>query len=164
MVRAEETAAMLRPWLGMLFLSRCDVSEQSSARLNAFDADQGDFDALFHDLDTLLFHFVHDMTQGDMRVLLDDGRAMRVRVDDIDQMADELLYLSLRTITRSPWQCNRLRAYAMTHDSLSAWRALYVDFAGLQTADELALIARTVRGGFPAYRWRGWLRADETIE
>ena len=45
----------------------------------------------------------------------------------------------------------------MTHDSLSALRALYQDFRAFQTEDELELIARTARSGHPAYRWRAWL-------
>lgn len=157
MVQPEAAAALLQPWLGSLFLSQSDVCARACGLLDAFDGAAGDFDALFHSLDTLLFHTVHDMTRGDMRVLLDDGRVMRVRVDDIAQMADEVLYLRLRTLTHSAYQCGRLRAYAMTHDSLSALRALYVDFAAFQTRDELDLIARTARACHPAYRWRAWL-------
>ena len=41
--------------------------------------------------------------------LLDDGRVIRVRVDDVDQMADELLYLVLDQLPRSAEQYARLR-------------------------------------------------------
>lgn len=157
MVREETVARMLRPWLGAAFLAACDVCAQVCALLNAFSPEDGDLEALAAQLDHLLFHQVRSLTEGDMRVLLDDGRVVRVRVDDVDQMADEALYLALRQLPRSAYQYGRLRQFAMTHDSLSALRALYQDFAAFQTADELALIARTARSGHPAYRWRGWL-------
>ncbi|MBQ7455602.1 MAG: hypothetical protein IJS53_04095 [Clostridia bacterium] len=157
-MRAVEDA--LRPWLGAAFLERCDVCMRALALLRAFDAGSGDIESLRARLDTLLFRAVRAMTEGDMRVLLDDGRVVRVRVDDISQMADELLYLALRETPRTPWHYQRLRDYALTHESLAALRALYVDLRAFQSADELALIARTARMCYPPFRWQGWLTED----
>ncbi|MBQ9300668.1 MAG: hypothetical protein IJ214_09165 [Clostridia bacterium] len=157
MVHEDSVARVLRPWLGAAFLAACDICAQLCGALNAFSPEDGDPAALSAQLDTLLFHRVRELTRGDMRVLLDDGRVIRIRVDDIDQMADELLYLALCRLPLNAWQYGRLRQFALSHESLSALRALYERFAAFQTEDELALIARTVRGCHPAYRWRGWL-------
>lgn len=158
-MRERELTALLRPWLGADFLSKCGVCAQLDELLSAFDLTAGDIGALYERLSACLFDAVRGVTCGDMRVKLDDGRYMRVRVDDIDQMADEVLYLRLRDLAHNPTQCSRLRAYAMTHDSLAAFRALYVDFAAFQTDDELAFIARTVRACHDRYRWQSWLPA-----
>ena len=163
MVQEESAARVLRPWLGAAFLSACDICAQVCGALNGFPAEDGDLGELAQRLGSLLFHAVRTLTEGDMRVLLDDGRVVRVRVDDIDQMADELLFLVLRGLPRSAWQYGRLRSFALSHESLSALRALYQRFSSFQTEDELALIARTVRTCHPAYRWRGWL-PDESIQ
>lgn len=157
-MRAVEDA--LRPWLGAAFLERCDVSMRALALLRAFDAGSGDIEALRSRLDTLLFRTVYAMTEGDMRVLLDGGSLVRVRVDDVSQMADELLYLALRETPRTAWHAQRLRQYALTHESLAALRALYIDLRAFQTKDELRLLARTARMVYPEYRWRGWLPED----
>ncbi len=157
MVRMETVARVLQPWLGAAFLRASDVCARVCGLLNGFDAAADDPDTLYHSLDSLLFGELRAVTREDMRVLLDDGRTMRVRVDDVAELADELLYLALHQLPHSAWQYSRLRTYAMTHDSLSALRALYQDFAAFQTADELALIARTAREAHPAYRWRAWL-------
>ena len=162
MVRVDTAAQVLRPWLGTAFLTACDVCERACAALNAFSPAAGDMAALADRLNTLLFRQIRALTEGDMRVLLDDGRVVRVRVDDIDQMADELLFLVLRGLPRSAWQYGRLRSFALSHESLSALRALYQRFSSCQTEDELALIARTVRTCHPAYRWRGWLPDEST--
>ena len=164
MTNAEAAAVLLRPWLGEAFLAHCDVCARAGALLDAFDARRPDFESLLHALDALLFRAVRDMTEGDMRVLLDDGRLMRVRVDDIAQMADEVLYLAFSALPRGAWHCAQVRAFAMTHDSLSALRALYVDFAAFQTEDERRLIARTARACHPEYRWRAWLPETEEIK
>ena len=157
MVREETVAAVLRPWLGAAFLDACDIRRNACEALNAFPIEEEDPAALYAQLSTLLFQQARSLTEGDMRVLLDDGRVIRIRVDDIDQMADELLYLALCRLPRNAWQYGRLRQYALSHESLSALRALYQQFAAFQTEDELALIARTVRSCYPAYRWQSWL-------
>ena len=101
MVCADTVARVLRPWLGTAFLDACNVCEQVCAALNSFPLTAGDLGALSERLNTLLFCQIRALTEGDMRVLLDDGRVIRVRVDDVDQMADELLYLTLEQLPRS---------------------------------------------------------------
>lgn len=157
MVHEDAVARVLQPWLGAAFIGACDVCAKACAELNAFSPEDGDPEALSARLSTLLFQQVRTLTKGDMRVLLDDRRVIRIRVDDIDQMADELLYLALCRIPRNAWQYGRLRQFALSHESLAAMRALYQQFAAFQTADELQLIARTVRACHPAYRWQSWL-------
>ena len=160
MVQEEAAAQALRPWLGAAFLAACDVCSRACAQINGFPLETGDIAALYSRLDTLLFQQIRELTEGDMRVLLDDGRVIRVRVDDVDQMADELLYLALRSLPRNPEQYERVRAFAMRQSSLAALRVLYTRFSAFQTEDELALIARTARACHPPYRWRGWLAED----
>jgi len=157
MIRADAVAAVLRPWLGAAFIAGCDICERAAVLMSGFDSANGSLEGLAADLNALVFRTLRSGTRGDMRVLLDDGRVIRVRLDDVDQMADEALYLALRCLPRSAWQYARLRQFAMTHESLSALRALYVDFTSFQTEDELRLIARTARSCHPPYRWRGWL-------
>lgn len=157
MVREEEAARVLHPWLGAAFLGACDICARVCAQLNGFNALEGDFAVLYGNLDRLLFRTLREMTGGEMRIWLDDGRTVRVRVDDVDQMADDVLYLLLRTLPRNAAQYARVRQYAMTHESLSALRTLYADFSAFQSDDELRLIARTARTCHAPFRWRGWL-------
>ena len=95
MVAQERVTRLLQPWLGAAFLQRCDLAQQAADTLNGCDIAQTPIALLAKDLDEMIFHTLRDMTFGDMRVLLDDGRTMRVRVDDVDAMADEWLYLTL---------------------------------------------------------------------
>ena len=161
MVQENAVRETLCPWLGTAFLSWCDVCNQACGLLNGADCSQAGLDALYGALDRLLFHTLRDGTRGDMRILLDDGRTVRVRLDDVDQMADDVLYLALADLARTPWQYGQVRQFALTHSSLAALRALYTGFAAFQTQDELRLIARTIRSCHPAFRWRGWLAEQD---
>ena len=100
MVAQERVTRLLQPWLGAAFLQRCDLAQQAADTLNGCDIAQTPIALLAKDLDEMIFHTLRDMTFGDMRVLLDDGRTMRVRVDDVDAMADEVLYLKLQQLPR----------------------------------------------------------------
>ena len=102
MVAQERVMRLLQPWLGAAFLQRCDLAHQAADTLNGCDIAQTPIALLAKDLDEMIFHTLRDMTFGDMRVLLDDGRTMRVRVDDVDAMADEVLYLKLQQLPRNP--------------------------------------------------------------
>lgn len=158
MVRADEIGVLLRPWLGQALLLRSDVSERIAELLNSFMPEADNLESLEKSLDTLLFRTVHSMTQGDMRILLDDGRIVRVRMDDFAMMADDLLYLKMREISRLPRGYERIRSYAMSHSSLAALRALLVDLASMQSEEELAAVAQTVRACHPRFRWQYWLQ------
>lgn len=158
MASQEQITLLLQPWLGTAFLQCSGLAQQVTACLNCCDITHSPIASLLKSLDEMIFRSLRDSTRGDMRVLLDDGRTMRVRVDDVVAMADEALYFALQLLPRNPEQYQRLRQFAMTHESLSALRALYLRFAAFQTADELELIARTVRGAYPPYRWHSWLQ------
>ena len=140
MVAQERVTRLLQPWLGAAFLQRCDLAQQAADTLNGCDIAQTPIALLAKDLDEMIFHTLRD------------------RVDDVDAMADEVLYLKLQQLPRNPEQYQRLRQFAMTHESLSALRTLYLRFAAFQTPDELDFIARTVRSAYSPYRWHEWLQ------
>ena len=124
MASQEQITLLLQPWLGTAFLQCSGLAQQVTACLNCCDITHSPIASLLKSLDEMIFRSLRDSTHGDMRVLLDDGRTMRVRVDDVDAMADEALYFALQLLPRNPEQYQRLRQFAMTHESLSALRAL----------------------------------------
>ena len=153
--------ALLRPWLGQALLDYTGVCDQVCQLLRDFDVMHGDYAQLADTLRATLVRTVYLTTQGSFVVFWDDGRQVRLQMDDFAVIADALMYLVFRSLVHSAWNCNRVREYALSHDSLSALRALYVDFAEFQTADEKAMLAYTVRTCHPEYRWRNWLKDDE---
>lgn len=157
----DRVAALLQPWLGRALLDITDVCEDAAQLLKEFDVMHGDYADLAKQVRATLIRHVYRITKGSFVVFRDDGRQVKLYMDDFSVMADALLYIVFRSLVHSAWNCSRVREYALSHDSLSALRALYVDFAQFQTNDEKAMLAYTVRTCHPEYRWRRWLQDDE---
>ena len=161
MIQVERVWRLMRPWLGQALLDCTNLCEDAALMLDEFDVMHGDYGQLADDLKRLIYRYVHAVTHGDMTVFRDNGNRARIRMEDMEIMADSLLYLRFETLVHSAWNCNRIREFALSHDSLSAIRALYVDFAEFQTAEEKAMLAYTARTCHPAFRYRAWLKDDE---
>jgi len=159
-MQEKRISALLRPWLGQALLDFTGICDGVGQLLDAFDVMHGNYADLFEGLKSLLVRTVYHLTKGSFVVVRDDMRQVRVRMEDFALMADALLYLKFCTLVHSAWNCNRVREYALSHDSLSALRALYVDFGEFQTAEEKEMLAYTVRTCHPAFRWRSWLPED----
>lgn len=164
MIPIERVEKLLRPWLGNSLLIRTRLCDDVAAMLSDFDVMHGDYGDLVRDIKHLLYYAVQAVTQGEMTVVRDHGARARIRMEDLDIMADALLYLVFHTLVHSAWNCSRIREFALGHDSLSAIRALYVDFAEFQTAEEKAMLAYTARTCHPAFRYRSWLKEDEAVQ
>lgn len=106
-----------------------------------------------------MFMAVREDTKGRMILLLDSGQYMRIRVEDFAVLADELLYLLLRSLPKNDENFRLIRDYSMRQGSLSALRALYADYLPFQTEEELRVLKRLITTCHPPFRWRGWLEA-----
>jgi len=161
MIQIERVEKLLRPWLGRALLDCTNVCEQAAELLEDFDVMHDDYADLATDIKMLLQFIVGEMSGGDMTVYRDNGRKVFIREEDFDIMADALLYLRFQTLVHSAFNCTRIREFALSNNSLSALRALYVDFSEFQTAEEKALLAHTARTCHPAFRYRSWLGTED---
>lgn len=160
MISIAQVTLAMQPWLGMALLRAAPLAERVALKLNAFRATD-DPDALRRAVDSLLFGAVRQIAGADMRVLLDDGTWIRVRTEDVATMTDDVMYLYFMTYPVDRIHLSMLNDYALSHQSLSALRALYTRFSALHTPEELSAIARIARGGYPAFRL-GWLNTTQT--
>lgn len=154
----QDAVSILRPWLGGHFIDGQErLVERISLRLSHFHPQRDNLQQIAQEIDSLLFMAVREETKGKMTLLLDQGQYMRIRVEDFATLADELLYLLMGTLPRDPNSFRLLSEYSMRSGSLSALRALYLDFQPFQTEDELRTLRRVITTCHPPFRWRGWL-------
>lgn len=158
MIAVAQVEIALQPWLGVR-LSRAlfPFMEEIAGLLNGYSAHRAPPDALFHQLDSLLFRAVREQTGGSMLAMLQDGSWIRIQVEDFATMADDLLLLVFQLFPVDSFHLLLLRDYSMRQSSLAALRVLYTRFAALQTPGELETIASVARACHPAFRLRGWL-------
>lgn len=160
MTALEQTAATLRPWLGSAFVAgHAELMQRISIRLTHFVPGRDSLQGLATAMDSLLFMAVRDQTGGRMVLQLDDGKLMRVKLNDFAMMADELLYILLAALPRTAASYATLNEHAIRQGSLAALKALHLHYEAFQSEDERKLNQRIIRTCHPPFRWRGWLDA-----
>ncbi len=148
----------LRPWLGAGFLARADgLPRLCAGALNDCRPPRYDFAKTAGELDNALFLAVRDDTRGRMALVMDDGRLIRLRMQDFTTMADELLWLRFSGMPVTEENRALIAAYSMKAVSLSALRALYLLYRDLQTPEETNTIRRVVTGCHEPFRFRAWI-------
>mgnify|MGYP000874955560 CR=1 FL=1 len=153
-------AHTLRPWLGGAFIARnAETMEVLALKLLGFRPEKDSLEALAFQLDNVLFMQVREDTGGKMTLMMDNEQLVRLRMDDFGLMADELLYLLFERLPQTARHQEIIRGYSMRSVSLSALRALYLLYRGLQTPEETAILRRIITGSHPPFRWKQWIEA-----
>ncbi|MBQ4074360.1 MAG: hypothetical protein IJD39_04070 [Clostridia bacterium] len=157
MIATAQVMAALQPWLGArLSHWMAPLMEEMALKMNAYST-RNDPKALRDELDSMLFQALRHFTRGTMLAEISDGSWVRIQIEDIAMMADELMLLIFDQFSVDSHHLLLLRDYSMGCASLSALRVLYTRFAPLQSEQELQAIAGVIRACHPAFRWRQWL-------
>lgn len=157
MIAFAQTSDALRPWLGGNFLSHhAQLIERVTARLNAFTL-RDEVAEVAQWVNDLLFMSVREYTRGKMLLQMDDDLYVRLRVSDFSLMVDDLLYLLFHRLPREMPYFIMIRDYSVRHGSLSALRALYLDYAMFQTEEEWATVRRVITSCHEPFRFRAWI-------
>lgn len=97
--RLDQIESMLRAQLGNALLERCPdliyVVNQSLVRFGRTDAT---LSVLWRQIDSALFNAVYTGTDRSMVVITDEGMRMRVKSDQIREIADRLLALAYQSL------------------------------------------------------------------
>ena len=158
MAAVTQVTALLEPWLGArLTGALVPCAEEITRALNAYTI-RRDPEELYQELDSLLFRAIHGATRGAMLVEAPDGGQVRMRLEDVATLADEVLFLALNELPADQKHLQAVQQYALRRDSLAALKALYLHFAPMQTRQELCAIASLIRNCYPPFRWRLWLK------
>lgn len=98
--------------------------------------------------DTLFTLFYRQLGPG-MRFRREDGVVIRLRTDDLPDLADDCMGVLFACMLPSQNSFLQIQRYAMTSGSMAALRALSTDFATYQSPQELALVNHILqdRGG-----------------
>ncbi len=160
MTATDQTIAILSPWLGGDFVgAHGQLMSRISFKLAHFNPQRDSLLALAQDIDSQLFLAVRNETKGRMILRLDNQQHMKVRLQDFAVMTDELLYLVMSALPKNITNFRLVQDYSMRQGSLSALRALYIDFQAFQTEDEWRTVVRVIKTCHPPFRWRNWLEA-----
>ena len=122
--RLDQIESMLRAQLGNALLERCPdliyVVNQSLVRFGRTDAT---LSVLWRQIDSALFNAVYTGTDRSMVVITDEGVRMRVKSDQIREIADRLLALAYQSLPVSESLQDALYDFAL-EGSFAAMREL----------------------------------------
>lgn len=156
-IRTDQVREALLPFLGPQLLAGTPMAERASEVLRGFIPFQQPLEELHQHLCQLLFDGLFACLGHRMTFRLDDGRLIRIRMDDIPDLADTVLGVLLESLPVSQSTLDLLRDYAMRATSLSTLRVLLTRFGRYQSPDEQAIIRRVVRDNYPPERYQSWL-------
>ena len=162
MVTGQQVGSLLAPWLGSALLqARPQIVREVSRRLNAYVPVRDSAATLRSGLEGLLRATVLEATEGDLRIMLDDGSVVRMEEGDFPILADELMYLVFEQFPTDAHHLMLLRDFSLRENSLSAVRTLYTRFSDYETLEEKRALAKIAREAHPAFRWKSWLTGPE---
>ncbi len=157
MIAYAQILSTLQPWLGNgLMLKMDEALRDIHVHLCGYSTRHDPQESLEW-IDRKLLMAIREHTQGRFLMQLPDDTWVRIRLDDIAAMADEVMFLLFDTFPADEWHKGFLQSYSMRQASLSALRVLYTKMAHLQTEEELAAIRRVIRDCYPPFRWYMWL-------
>ncbi|MGI6739006.1 MAG: hypothetical protein ACOX54_06425 [Christensenellales bacterium] len=158
MVAGTQIAIALTPWLGTEFISKQEeMCSAIALKFSTFILGRNTIDSLASWVNDKIFFRVRMYTFGKMVLRMDTQKLIRLRMDDFTTMSDELMYLLFHNFPKDRAHFLAVQEYSVKQSSLSALRALYMDFSGFQSEKELATLRRVITSCYDKYRWRFWL-------
>jgi hypothetical protein len=160
-IRTQDVARALHPWVGSYLLDSTTLAEDTAGVLRSYAPYKEDLPKLCARLDSFLFMSLRRFTMGTMRIFLDDGSEVRMRTSDFPMLTDDVLGVLMESL--SPYSVNfeLLKSYSLLMPSLSALRVLYTKYQAFQSREELQAIARTIRTCHQRERYISWLPPED---
>ncbi|MBR4082618.1 MAG: hypothetical protein IKK21_12615 [Clostridia bacterium] len=160
-VTEQQVAQALRPWLGRALTEETSLCAGAAQIINAYAPYRDTLEDLAARLEKYLFDELYTLLGPAMTLRLDDGRALRIRMRELPELADEIMGAMFEGMQVYSVTYDNLKDYAMRAGSLSAMRVLYQKYGEFQSPDETALLMRIIRERCPAWRYAQWLPAEE---
>ena len=156
-VRTDSVREALRPYLGSAMVDGTAVAEQVAQALRTYAPYRDELEDVAERVRRALFDCLYGALGPRMAVRLDDGRMLRIRMQDLPELADSAMGALFEGMTVYSVNYQTLKDYSLRTGSLSAMRALYLHYDAFQPPEEKSLMARVIRERYPRERYEGWL-------
>ena len=162
-IELTEVERVLRPWLGSLFLSSNALLPGIAKKLREYAPYRQTLDSLYVELEGYILSGVRSLTGGDMRVVLDNFHTVRLSLQDMEWMTDDVMGLVFEKLTPISMNYEKLTYYSLSRASLAAMRVLYQRYGEYLSESEYAFLVDMIRQIYPHYRYCEWLGAKGLV-
>lgn len=151
---------VLRPYLGSDLVDGTPIAEEAAHVLRSYAPYRDTLEDLAQRLSNVLFDVLYSVLGPRMTVRLDGGEVIRIRMQDLPDIADAVLGALFDTMTVYSVNFQTLKDYSLRTGSLSAMRVLYQKYDDFQSGEEKELMARIIRDNHPPFLYESWLKSE----
>lgn len=156
-IRTEDVRAALEPLLGTRFVSSTPLCESAAACLRQFIPARTPLEEMYARVRDCIFGDLYEALGQGMLLTLESGVRLRLRLRDVDTLADEAFGVLLDALNPPSLTMAQLREYALQTGSLNAMRVLLQRYGSAMPALERDMFVRIIRENHPADRYSSWL-------
>ena len=153
----EAVFAALEPMLGAQFLSVTPLCGDVAERLSLYAPSCMTLNDMFTRVRETIFGDLYTALGQGMVLTLENGVRLRLRLKDIDTLADEALGLLLDALPGDQLPLTFLRPFALESGLLCAMRVLLQRYGAVLPSMEREMLIRIVKENHPADRYASWL-------
>lgn len=153
----EQVREALRPWLGSMLTEQTALCDGALKVLQHYAPYRTTLQELAGQVESYLFDSLYALLGDSMTVLTDDQTLRRIPMDQLPELADEVMGVLFAQMQVYSINYEKLKDYSLRTGSLSAMRVLYCQYDAFQPPEEKELLARIIRDRYPPARYQDWL-------
>lgn len=157
-VRTESVRQALAPMLGERLVSQTQLCDHAAEMLRRYASGRTTLEELQDHVRDVIFGDLFMLLGQRMLLTRENGVIIRIRLEDVDTLADEAVGVLLDVLQPPDLTLDILREFAMRGGSLSAVRVMLQRYGRLLTEAEREMLTRIVRENYPPDRYRHWLQ------
>ena len=157
-IRPEDVRAALEPMLGTRFVLSTPICGDTAYCLSLYAPSCMTLDDMYARVKECIFGCLYDTLGQGMVLTLENGVRLRLRLKDVDTLADAALGVLLDALPGAQLPLEFLRSYALDSGLLCAMRVLLQRYGAVLPSMEREMLARIIRENHPADRYSAWLK------
>ena len=157
-VRTEDVCAALEPMLGTRFVLGTPLCHNAAECLRRFAPSCMSLDDLYAKVRECIFGDLYEALGQGMVLTLENGIRLRLRLRDVDTLADEAMGVLLDVLPGSVLPLEFLHSYALQSGLLCAMRVLLQRYGSVLPSREREMLVRIIKENHPADRYAAWLQ------
>jgi len=149
--------AAFEPLLGTRFVESTPVCQHTADCLRLYAPSMMTLEQMFTRVREVIFGEMYTALGQGMLLTLENGVRLRLRLKDIDTLADEALGVLLDALPGDQLPLTSLRAFALDSGLLCAMRVLLQRYGAVLPSLEREMLIRIIKENHPADRYASWL-------
>lgn len=156
-ISAADVGAALSPMLGIRFVTTTPLCDHAAECLRQYAPTRMSLTDMYAQVKECIFGDLYAALGQGMVLTFENGVRLRIRLRDVDTLADAALGVLLDELPASVLPLENLRSFALQSGLLCAMRVLLQRYGTALPRMEKNMFVRIIRENHPADRYSDWL-------